>query len=111
MKDRNSVQLIGYVGADPTIKRFGNGNGCATIKVATHIPLKKKTGEEKKQYGTLWHTVIAWAQSADFAARNFLKGSHILVDGRMVYRSYEDKEGQKKNITEIVADTLINLDR
>lgn len=111
MKDRNTVQLIGYVGADPIIKQFNNGNRCAILRVATHIPLKKKPGEEKQRYITAWHTVIAWALSADFAQRNFLKGSHILVDGRMVYRSYENKEGQKRNITEIVADTLINLDR
>ena len=111
MTDRNSVQLIGYVGADPTIRKFANGNRCARMRVATHSPIRKKTDSEEQQYSTAWHTVVAWANSADYAERNFLKGSHILVDGRVVYRSYENKDGQKESVTEIVAGTLINLDR
>jgi len=111
MKDRNTIQLIGYVGADPTIWKFDNGNKCARLRIATHEPIKKKNHGEQQQYSTTWHTVIAWAQSADYTERNFLKGSHILVDGRLIYRSYEDKQGQQKSVTEIVAHSLMNLDR
>lgn len=111
MKDKNSVQLIGYVGADLSIKNFLNGNKLARMRIATHTPIKKKTEEEKQTYATDWHTVVAWSECAAFAERNFLKGSHILVEGRLVYRSYEDKKGLKREVTEIVAQTLTNLDR
>jgi single-strand DNA-binding protein len=111
MRQTNTVQLIGYLGADPAIKQFANGNKCARMRVATHTPLKKKNSDGSQQYSTAWHTVVAWAQSADFAERNFLKGSHILVDGRVAYRTYQDQGGQKKSVTEIIAGTLTNLDR
>jgi single-strand DNA-binding protein len=111
MKDRNTVQLIGYVGIDPIIRKFPNGNTSAILRVATHTLVKTHDKTAKKQYNTVWHTVIAWAEAAAFAERNFLKGSHILVDGRVSYRTYENKQGQKKSVTEVVAQTLINLDR
>lgn len=111
MKDKNSVQLIGYVGSDPFIKNFQNGNKWARMRVATHAPLKKKEEDEVQKYSTDWHTVIAWSDCAAFAERNFLKGSHILVEGYIVYRSYENKKGIKQNVTEIVAKSLTNLDR
>jgi len=111
MKDRNTVQLIGYVGADPVVKKFDSGARCATMRVGTHQPLKKTDKKAKQEYTTTWHTVVAWAQSADYAERNFLKGSHILVDASIRYRSFNDKAGVKQNITEIVAETLVNLDR
>ncbi len=111
MKDKNSVQLIGYVGSDPSIRNFQNGNKLARMRVATNSPVKKKTDVEQQQYVTDWHTVVAWAECAAFAERNFLKGSHILVDGYLIYRSYENNKGVKVNVTEIIAKTLINLDR
>lgn len=111
MKDKNSVQLIGYVGADPSIKNFQNGNKLARMRIATHTPIKKKAEEEKQTYATDWHTVVAWSECAAFVERNFLKGSHILVEGKLIYRSYEDKKGVKREVTEIVAQTLTNLDR
>jgi single-strand DNA-binding protein len=111
MKDRNKVQLIGWVGADPSIKKFGNGSKCARIRVATNTPLKNKAEGGVQQYNTLWHTVVAWAKSADFTEQNFLKGSHILVEGHLVYRTYHDKDGLVKSVTEIMAVTLCNLDR
>lgn len=111
MKDKNSVQLIGYVGADPAIKNYQNGNKCARMRVATHSPIKKKEEQEEQKYSTSWHTVIAWDECAAFVERNFLKGSHILVNGYLVYRSYENKSGVKVSVTEIKATSLINLDR
>ena len=106
---QNSVQLIGYVGKDPAIKVLGSGTKRASIKVATHYPVKDE-GPEKK-YVTTWHYVIAWGPHAEYAERSFVKGSHILVDGSIVYRSYPDTTGHTRYITEIKADTLINLDR
>ena len=111
MKDRNKVQLIGWVGADPAIKKFANGTKCARIRVATNTPVKNNTEGGVQQYNTLWHTIVALAKSADFAEQNFLKGSHILVEGHLAYRTYQDKDGQVKSVTEIIAGTLCNLDR
>jgi single-strand DNA-binding protein len=106
---QNSVQLIGYVGLDPIVKLLVNGTKRASIKVATHYLIKKEGNE--KVYGTAWHHVIAWGTTADYAENSFLKGSHILVEGAIVYRTYADHLGHTRYITEIKAQTLINLDR
>ena len=111
MKDRNQIQLIGYVGTDPHVKEFSNGNKRARIMVATHAPNHRKTEADPVTYSTTWHTVVAWEKTAEFAANNFLKGSHILIDGKVIYRSFENKFGMKQTVTEILAHSLINLDR
>jgi single-strand DNA-binding protein len=106
---QNSVQLIGYVGGCPSIKVLGNGGKRASIRVATHQILKKTNSTQV--FETTWHDVIAWDQTAEYAERSFVKGSHILVDGKLMYRTYPDKTGHTRYIAEIKADTLINLDR
>lgn len=111
MKERNLVQLIGYVGAEPTSKKFKNGNQVVKIMIATHEPKRKKTGEEKTGYSTCWHTIVAWGKTAAYALNNFITGSRIMIDGKLVYRTYSDKDGHTRYITEIVAYSLINLDR
>jgi single-strand DNA-binding protein len=111
MKDRNQIQLIGYVGTDPHVKLFENGNKRVRIMLATHAPMHRKSDAEVVEYSTTWHTIIAWDKAAEYAANNFLKGSHILIDGRVIYRSFENKFGVKKTVTEIIAYSLINLDR
>lgn len=111
MKDRNQIQLIGYLGTDPQVKQYANGNKRVRIMLATHAPRHRKTEEEELTYRTTWHTIVAWNKAAEFAAGNFLKGSHILVDGKLIYRCYENKFGVTKYLTEIIAHSLINLDR
>jgi single-strand DNA-binding protein len=106
---QNSIQLIGYVGKDPEIKLLASGAKRASMRVATHHLLKKEGSQ--KQYGTTWHHVIAWDDHAEYAERSFVKGSHILVDGSIVYRTYPDSNGHTRYITEIKAASLINLDR
>jgi single-strand DNA-binding protein len=106
---QNSIQLIGYVGKDPIVKVWNNGNKRANLRVATHHLIK--TPGKEKLFATTWHEVIAWDHAADYAERSFVKGSHILVDGSIVYRTYPDATGHTRYVTEIKADTLINLDR
>ncbi len=106
---QNNVQLIGYVGTDPDIKICSNGIKMACLRVATHYPLKKEGG--KKLYATTWHNIVAWNQHAEYAERSFVKGSHILVDGSIVYNTWPDKTGHTRYTTEIKASALINLDR
>jgi single-strand DNA-binding protein len=106
---QNSVQLIGYVGADPVIKVLQSGSKKVNIRVATHYKLKN--GQEGKKYGTTWHNVIAWDSGAEYAERSFVKGSRILVNGNLVYRTYPDAHNHIRYITEIRASELMNLDR
>jgi single-strand DNA-binding protein len=106
---QNSVQLIGYVGKDPEIKVFNSNVKRACLRVATHYPLKKEG--DKKLYGTTWHNIVAWDNDAAYAERSFVKGSHILVEGFIIYNTYPDKEGHIRYTTEIKATSLINLDR
>lgn len=111
MKERNLVQLIGYVGAEPAAKIFENGNRMIRMRVATHEPTTQTKEHEKPEYSTSWHTIVAWGDAAIYALNNFITGSRIMIDGKLVYRTYPDKDGHTRYITEIVAHSLINLDR
>lgn len=111
MKERNLIQLIGYVGSEPTGKKFENGNQVIRMRVATHEPKHKKNEEAPVEFSTCWHTIVAWGEMAGYALNNFIKGSRIMIDGKLVYRTYPDKTGHTRYVTEIVAHSLINLDR
>lgn len=109
MKTQNKVQLIGYVGKDPLIKTTSNGRKLALIRVATDLFFTAVNGNTIKH--TTWHDVIVWEKKAEMAANIFITGSHILVEGRIVYRTYEDRTGHTRYVTEIKAESLMNLDR
>ncbi len=108
MKGTNTVQLIGYVG-DHLRALQRTADKKILIKVATHERIKDRKGESREY--TTWHQVAAWSEVGEYAERNFVKGSHILVQGRLVHRTYDDRSGHKRYVTEIVADHLENLDR
>jgi len=108
MNERNTVQLIGFVGQDLKQKQTKWGYRVA-IRMATHFYLVKAPAE--KLVKTTWHNVVAWDQQADYAAQNFVKGSKIMVEGRIVYGCFVDKGGVKHFTTHIRAHCLINLDR
>lgn len=105
----NKVTLIGYVGNDLISSKLENGSKRVTIRMATHQSNKNASGE--KVYTTVWHDVIAWDSTAEFAERNFVKGSKILVEGSIHYRSFPDKSGHIRYHTHIKAHSLMNLDR
>jgi single-strand DNA-binding protein len=107
---QNSVQLVGYVGVDPLISISTNGTKKARIRVATHHLMKKNDGD-KKEYGTTWHDIVAWDETAAYAERSFVKRSHILIYGKLLYRTYTDKKGEVRSVAEIRASSLVNLDR
>ncbi len=111
MKERNLIQLIGYVGSEPASKKFENGNQVIRMRVATHEPVHKKGNDGPVEYSTCWHTIVAWGEMAGYALNNFIKGSRIMIDGKVVYRTYPDKAGHTRYVTEILAHSLINLDR
>lgn len=109
MKTQNKVQLIGYAGHEPQVKEFSSGSKKATLNLATHHPVKKQNGE--REWITTWHKVIAWNERAEYLADNFIKGSHLMVEGSLIYRTYEDKQGHTRYVTEIRANFFVNLDR
>ena len=110
MKSMNRVELVGYLGRAPIIYEYANGNAKAVIRLATDRFLASKEGKLVKQ--TQWHSVIVWGKERIDKFRNYLiTGSHILVNGELVYQIYEDKAGNRRRTTEIHVDSLVDLDR
>jgi len=109
MKTQNKVELIGYLGCDPTVFIFPSGKKKVKISLATHSKSKNLNGE--MEWVSTWHTIVAWKDKAELALNNFIKGSHILLIGRLVYRNYPDRNGISRWITEIHAYTFTDLDR
>lgn len=101
----NKVILIGHLGADPEVRSMPNGTAVATINVATGETWKdKQTGE--KQERTEWHRVVIFQRLAEIV-RDFLKkGSQVYIEGRLQTRKWQDKNGQERFTTEIVANDL-----
>ena len=110
MKSMNKVQLIGWLGKDPEFVTLKDGSLLARIRMATNTWIPQKEGEAKKI--TDWHDIKMWGKEQVEKLRNYLiKGSHVLIEGRVVYRTYEDKLGHTRYITEIRANYLVDLDR
>jgi single-strand DNA-binding protein len=104
---RNKVQLIGNVGNDPEIKNFEGGKKLANITLATHESYKNDKGEKVEE--TQWHRVSAWGKTAEIIEKYVAKGKEIAVEGKLSHRSYEDKNGEKRYITEVVASEILLL--
>lgn len=104
----NKVILIGNVGRDPEIRRFEN-NIKASFSLATSETYTPKGGEKVTQ--TEWHNIVAWRRLAEISETYIKKGTQLLVEGKIRYRSYDDKEGNKKYIVEIEADNIQMLGR
>lgn len=95
----NKVQLIGRIGTDIETRTFDSGNMKASFRMATTEIRKDAQGN--KQEDTQWHNVIAWGKLAEILEKYTQKGAEIMIEGKLVYRSWETKEGEKKYITEI----------
>jgi single-strand DNA-binding protein len=104
---RNSVQLIGFLGANPEIKTLENGNKLAKINLATNESYKNQQGEKVTE--TQWHTVVAWGNQAKIAEKYLQKGNEICIEGKLTTRNYTDKEGIKRYVTEIVCNDILML--
>ena len=109
MKTQNNVQLIGYLGGDPVIRKAINGSILARFRLATDYFRRRKDGTVIKK--TTWHNILAWDFLAEKVPEHFIKGSHVLVQGEIRHRTYKNKVGEIKNITEVRASGLLNLDR
>lgn len=106
---RNKVQLIGNVGQAPEIISFENGNKLAKISLATHEYYKNAQGEKVET--TEWHNAIAWGKQADIFEQFVSKGQEIAIEGKIITRKYETKEGDKRSKTEIQVNEILLLGR
>ena len=103
----NRVTLIGNLGQDPETKTTETGKKFTHFTLATKDGYKNADGQRVNE--TTWHNIIAWNGLADIAGKYLKKGKEVAVEGRIVYRTYEDKKGVTKNVTEIVLNDLILL--
>ena len=106
---RNKVQLIGHLGMNPEVKTINNGNKFAKMSIATNESYKNAKGELVKE--TQWHNLVAFGKTAEIIEKYLKKGSEVAVEGKLVSRSYTDKEGTKRYITEIQVNEFLMLDK
>lgn len=106
---RNSVRLIGNLGAAPEVKNLDKGNKVAKLALATNETYTNAKGE--KVIETYWHNLVAWGKTAEIAEKYLTKGSEIAIEGKLTNHSYTDKDGVKKYVTEIVVNDFLMLDK
>ena len=109
MSGVNKVILLGNLGKDPEIRRLDDGRGVANFSLATSETYKNKSGE--KVTNTEWHNIVLWSPLADIAENYLKKGSQVYIEGKISNRSYEDKDGVKKYISEVVGREITLLGR
>ena len=103
----NKTTLVGRMATDPELKYTPAGIAVSTFRVAVNRPFQSKDGEKKADF----LDVVAWRQQAEFAANYLGKGRLVLVEGRIQVRSYDDQQGQRRKVWEIVSENLRGLDR
>lgn len=102
---RNSVQLIGHLGNDPEMKKFGNDRSMARFSLATNEYFSNHEGKQVQE--TQWHNVVAWGKTAEIAEKILKKGKETAIQGKLINRSWEDDNGLKHYITEVVANEIV----
>jgi len=106
---RNKVQLIGRLGQEPEIISFTDGNKMAKFSLATDDSYKDKDGNKVER--TYWHNVVVKNGLVNVVENYVNKGQEIAIEGKLINRSYEDKDGNKRFITEIVCNELLMLSK
>lgn len=104
---KNKVQLIGNLGNAPEIINLESGKKLAKFSVATNESYRNTKGEWVQE--TQWHNLVAWGKTAEVAEKYLNKGTEVAIEGKLTNKSYEDKNGVKKYITEIVVNELLML--
>ncbi len=104
---RNKVQLIGNLGNTPEMITLDSGKKLAKFSIATNESYKNSEGEKVTE--TQWHNLIAWNKTAEIVEKYLEKGKEIAIEGKLTSRSYDDKDGNKKYITEVVVNELLML--
>lgn len=104
---RNKVQLIGNLGKDPEIINLESGKTLAKFSIATNESYKNAQGE--KVTDTQWHNIVAWGKTAQIVEKFVTKGKEVAIEGKLTTRSWEDKDGMKRYMTEVVCSELLML--
>ena len=104
---KNKVQLIGNLGNAPEIKTTTGGKKVARFNIATNEVYRNAKGDKVKE--TTWHNIVAWGKVAGIVEKYLNKGSEIAIEGKLISRSYTDKDGIKKYITEVQVNELLML--
>jgi single-strand DNA-binding protein len=104
MSGINKVILVGRLGKDPEVKAIGQGSTVAQFSIATSENWVDKSGQ--KQERTEWHRIVTWGKLAEICGRHLNKGRQVYVEGKLQTRQWEDQQGQKKYMTEVVASTV-----
>ena len=102
---KNRVQLIGHVGNEPEIKTFDGGKKLANLTIATNDTYRNDKGDKVEQ--TEWHKVTAWGKTADIIEIYVTKDKEVAIEGKLTHRSYEDKNGEKRYITEVIVNEIL----
>lgn len=104
--DLNRVELIGRLGRDPELRYTPDGKSVTNFRLATN-----RRGRPETEPETDWHTIVCWDKLAEFAAEYLTKGRLVFIAGRLVYRSWQGRDGRPRSAAEVVAHELILLDR
>ncbi|MEP1954244.1 MAG: single-stranded DNA-binding protein [Algoriphagus sp.] len=105
MSIKNQVTLIGNLGKDPESMTFESGSKNAKFSLATNETYTNNNGEAITQ--TEWHNIVVWGKRVNVVENYLQKGSEVCVTGKLTHRTYDDKEGIKRSITEVKADEIV----
>lgn len=104
---KNKVQLIGNLGNAPEVRTLDGGKKMARFSVATNESYRNAKGEKITE--TQWHNLVAWGKVAEIVEKYLSKGKEVMIEGKLVNRSYNDKDGNKKYITEVQVNEILML--
>jgi single-strand DNA-binding protein len=104
---RNKVQLIGHIGMNPEIITLESGKKIAKFSMATNETFKNSKGEKTED--TQWHNLIAWDKKADIIEAYLKQGNEVAIEGKLTHKSYEDKDGNKRYVSEIVVNEILMI--
>ncbi len=100
----NKVILVGNLGKDPELRYTPSGTAVATFSLATTERFKDRDGNQQSK--TEWHNIVVWRQLAEICGKYLHKGRQVYIEGKIQTRSYDDRDGNKRYMTEIVADQM-----
>ncbi len=103
----NKVIVIGHLGANPELKYLPSGQPVCEMRVATSETYRDRN--EQPQERTEWHRIVVWGKTAENCSKFLQKGRQVYIEGRLQTRSWDDKEGKKQYMTEIVANSVVFL--
>ncbi|MEW6034042.1 MAG: single-stranded DNA-binding protein [Chloroflexota bacterium] len=109
MASLNKVMLIGNVGTEPEMRFTPNGNPVASFRIATNRFIPGGEGERKQE--TEWFTIVTWNKLAESCNQFLTKGQRVYVEGRLHTRTWEGQDGQKRSRVEVIANTVLFLDK